>query len=282
MRRRTGRCDRLRNVWESAERGRIIAQCSTFVGQNRRPGDAYSQSILVTRERTSAMSKSNLSRRLFLNRSVAMAGAGFAIGGTRSTGQVIGANDTIRVAIAGLNGRGGSHVDEYVKMPAVTLVPMEEHLKDNGVALDGLDYRLGRKLTFDAATESFEGDVEANSLLTRPYPRRSSCPSEWLDHDPWGKMDPACRWGFWIRAASGHACSDKSRRLDGITNVFAINNDRTTRKGLAFSRYGRSTIEIRAASYVHVRPISPSARARRGTPQSTCALQEVNRATQEG
>ncbi len=53
------------------------------------------------------MSKSNLSRRQFLNRSVAMAGAGFAIGGTRSTGRVIGANDTIRVAIAGLNGRGG-------------------------------------------------------------------------------------------------------------------------------------------------------------------------------
>ena len=53
------------------------------------------------------MSKSNLSRRQFLNRSVAMAGAGFAIGGTRSSGRVIGSNDTIRVAVAGLNGRGG-------------------------------------------------------------------------------------------------------------------------------------------------------------------------------
>ena len=46
---------------------------------------------------------------------------------------------------------------------------MEEHLKDNGVALDGLKYRLGRKLTFDAATESFSGDSEANQLLTRAY-----------------------------------------------------------------------------------------------------------------
>ena len=55
------------------------------------------------------------------------------------------------------------------KEAAETLARMEEHLKDNGVALDGLDYRLGRKLTFDAATESFEGDAEANSLLTRPY-----------------------------------------------------------------------------------------------------------------
>ena len=50
-----------------------------------------------------------------------------------------------------------------------TLARMEEHLKDNGVKLDGLNYRLGRKLTFDAATESFAGDAEANQLLTRPY-----------------------------------------------------------------------------------------------------------------
>ena len=46
---------------------------------------------------------------------------------------------------------------------------MEEHLKDNGVALDGLNYRLGRKLAFDATTESFVGDSEANQLLTRAY-----------------------------------------------------------------------------------------------------------------
>ncbi len=30
-------------------------------------------------------------------------------------------------------------------------------------------YRLGRKLTFDAATEKFVGDAEADRLLTRPY-----------------------------------------------------------------------------------------------------------------
>ena len=46
---------------------------------------------------------------------------------------------------------------------------MEEHLKDNGIALDGLKYRLGRKLAFDAATESFIGDADANQLLTRAY-----------------------------------------------------------------------------------------------------------------
>jgi predicted dehydrogenase len=50
-----------------------------------------------------------------------------------------------------------------------TLARMEEHLKQNGVALDGLKYRLGRKLEFDAGTESFPGEVTANQLLTRAY-----------------------------------------------------------------------------------------------------------------
>ena len=38
------------------------------------------------------------------------------------------------------------------RRPYETLARMEEHLKENKVALDGLNYRLGRKLTFDAAT----------------------------------------------------------------------------------------------------------------------------------
>src|SRR5262245_18061901 len=67
------------------------------------------------------MSRSHLNRRQFLNRSLATAGAGFAVGGTRSSGRVLGANDTVRVAIAGLNGRGSAHVGEYVKMPGVAI-----------------------------------------------------------------------------------------------------------------------------------------------------------------
>jgi predicted dehydrogenase len=69
------------------------------------------------------MSRSHLSRRQFMNRSLAVAGVGaaFAIGGTKSSGRIIGANDTVRVAIAGLNGRGGAHVGEFVKMPGVAI-----------------------------------------------------------------------------------------------------------------------------------------------------------------
>jgi predicted dehydrogenase len=69
------------------------------------------------------MSKSRLSRRQFMSRSVGAAGAGmvFAISGTKSSGRVLGANETVRIAVAGLNGRGGSHVGEFAKMPGVAI-----------------------------------------------------------------------------------------------------------------------------------------------------------------
>jgi predicted dehydrogenase len=49
------------------------------------------------------------------------------------------------------------------------LAQMQEHLKDNGVKLEDEKYRVGRFLQFDAATEKFIGDDEANKLLTREY-----------------------------------------------------------------------------------------------------------------
>ncbi len=62
------------------------------------------------------------SRRQFLGRSLAAAaGASFAIGGTKSSGRVIGANDTIRIGVAGLNGRGESHVAEFARMKGVEI-----------------------------------------------------------------------------------------------------------------------------------------------------------------
>jgi predicted dehydrogenase len=61
-------------------------------------------------------------RRQFLGRSLATGlGAGFAIAGTKSSGRILGANDTIRIGVAGINGRGGSHVDEYSRMEGVEI-----------------------------------------------------------------------------------------------------------------------------------------------------------------
>lgn len=63
----------------------------------------------------------SLTRRSFLKRSLAAA-AGVTIAGTKSSGRVLGANDTIRIAVAGLNGRGGAHVGAWTGMKGVELV----------------------------------------------------------------------------------------------------------------------------------------------------------------
>jgi predicted dehydrogenase len=64
------------------------------------------------------MSNSCLNRRQFINQSLAAAGvgAGFAIGGTKSSGRVLGANETVHIAVAGLNGRGAEHVSQWASM----------------------------------------------------------------------------------------------------------------------------------------------------------------------
>ena len=43
----------------------------------------------------------------------------FTIGGTKSSGNVLGANDTVRVGVAGIHGRGKSHYGDYSKMDKV-------------------------------------------------------------------------------------------------------------------------------------------------------------------
>ena len=55
---------------------------------------------------------SRQTRRTFLKKSAAagVAFSIFTISGTKSSGRVIGANDTIRAAVCGLRGRGGALV----------------------------------------------------------------------------------------------------------------------------------------------------------------------------
>jgi predicted dehydrogenase len=56
---------------------------------------------------------SRLTRRRFLQTTSA-AGASLLITGTRASGKVLGANDRLRIAVAGLNGRGRSHIDGWL------------------------------------------------------------------------------------------------------------------------------------------------------------------------
>ncbi|HVA48714.1 MAG TPA: Gfo/Idh/MocA family oxidoreductase [Pirellulales bacterium] len=66
---------------------------------------------------------SRSSRRHFLKTSLAAAGAaGVAtFAGTQASAKARGANDAIRVGIAGLNGRGGEHLKQFASLPGVEI-----------------------------------------------------------------------------------------------------------------------------------------------------------------
>jgi predicted dehydrogenase len=65
---------------------------------------------------------SRITRRTFLQTtSAAAAGASLLITGTAASGKIIGANDRLRIAVAGLNGRGKSHMDGWLGQPNVEI-----------------------------------------------------------------------------------------------------------------------------------------------------------------
>src|SRR5262245_44840556 len=63
---------------------------------------------------------SRVNRREFLKTTLAAA-ATVTIAGTKASGRVLGANDTSRVGVAGLHGRGGAHVGAYTGMKGVQI-----------------------------------------------------------------------------------------------------------------------------------------------------------------
>ena len=52
------------------------------------------------------------SRRSFLRSSLSVAAGSLLIAGTKASGDFRGANEAIRIAICGINGRGGAHISE--------------------------------------------------------------------------------------------------------------------------------------------------------------------------
>ena len=60
----------------------------------------------------------SINRRDFMKKSIAVAGIAstFAINQSAADGNILGANDRVRVAVAGINGRGQNHITEYAKM----------------------------------------------------------------------------------------------------------------------------------------------------------------------
>jgi len=62
-----------------------------------------------------------MNRRSFLKNSALTVGGAsvFAISGTSASGQILGANDRVRIAVAGVGGRGGAHINEFGKIENV-------------------------------------------------------------------------------------------------------------------------------------------------------------------
>src|SRR5437667_4951815 len=62
-----------------------------------------------------------ITRRRFLNQAAAASAVFplFTIAGTKSSGRVLGANEVIRVGVAGIHGQGNAHIDQYLGLKNV-------------------------------------------------------------------------------------------------------------------------------------------------------------------
>jgi hypothetical protein len=76
----------------------------------------------------------------------------------------------------------GEHVTNFLDCVKSRKAPNAEieigHLGTRLCHLGNIAHRVGRKLTFDAASESFPGDDDANALLGRSYSKRFEMPSQ--------------------------------------------------------------------------------------------------------
>lgn len=90
----------------------------------------------------------HLTRRTFLKHSSLVAGAVTLLGGTHSYGRIMGANDRLRIAVAGLNGRGKSHIAGWLEQPNVEiayLIDPDQAVLDR--SMQALKEKLGAKFS---------------------------------------------------------------------------------------------------------------------------------------
>jgi predicted dehydrogenase len=76
----------------------------------------------------------------------------------------------------------GNHLANFVECVKSRETPNADvevgHLSTRLCHLGNIAHRVGRRLHFDGATESFPGDAEANALLSREYSSRFEMPSQ--------------------------------------------------------------------------------------------------------
>ena len=116
----------------------------------------------------------SLSRRNF-NSGVAALGASFLITGTKASGNIVGANDRLRIAIAGVNGRGKSHMKGWLEQENVEIAylidPDENVLAKSMKSLEEITKgKFNCKGVKDVRTALEDKTLDAISI---------ACPNHW-------------------------------------------------------------------------------------------------------
>ena len=95
-----------------------------------------------------------ITRRNFITQSTLAAGAFALVSGTRSSAKIIGANDKLRIAIAGCHGRGTAHMAGWLSQPNVEiayLIDPDQKVLDG--ALKSLATKVAGKYTTKGVTD---------------------------------------------------------------------------------------------------------------------------------
>ena len=103
---------------------------------------------------------SRISRRTLLKGSLGAAAAAFVV--SHAGRRVLGANDRIRVGVAGLHGRGGSHLGAYLGMPDVEVAWLID--VDNNVLMPVVDKVAKQKGAKPQATQDVRKALEDKDL----------------------------------------------------------------------------------------------------------------------
>ncbi len=107
-------------------------------------------------------------RRRFLQGTLAAA-ATVTIAGTKSSGRVLGSNETVRVACAGVNGQGSAHVGVYAKMDGVQIAYLvDPDTRTYGKNIKKIEGAGGKapKTVQDIRKALDDKDVDAVSIAT--------------------------------------------------------------------------------------------------------------------
>lgn len=94
------------------------------------------------------------------------------VSGTRASGRILGANDRLRIAVAGCNGRGQSHIDGWLSQPNVEIVYLidpDQRVLDRALkSLQGKSQKASAKNAGAAGKFTCQGVTEVRKALADP------------------------------------------------------------------------------------------------------------------